>query len=97
MVRVLAGSPRHSKTHRAAFVSPAVTLVADCQNESTITAESARAQPDSPGVSSHDAEAIRVDRVLLNGATPWVVEVTHRYLMRSLFGPRWHPRLIHKT
>jgi hypothetical protein len=25
MVRVLAGSPRHSKTHRAAFVSPAVT------------------------------------------------------------------------
>ena len=52
---------------------------------------------DGPGVLSHDAEAIRVDRVLLNGATPWVVEVTHRYLIRSLFGPRWHPRLIHKT
>jgi len=43
----------------------------------------ARVQPDSPGVLSLHAEAIRVDRALLNGATPWVVEVTHRYLMRS--------------
>jgi len=59
-------------------------------------AESARAQPDSPGVWSHHADAIQLDRALLNGATLGLSGSRTVVLHALCLDRAGRPWLIHK-
>lgn len=66
--------------------------------KSAATAESSRGmpQPDSPGVLSLHAEAIRVDRALFNGATPALSRSRTAVLRALCLDCAGRPWLIHK-